>query len=201
MQDSLPSLIGVVACGGQSSRMGRDKSLSVYHGKSQRYFLYDQLKPLCENVFLSCTEKQSGEIEKGYSFLTDKKEFSNCGPISGLLSAFQEHSNKSILYVGCDYPFLTIELLQELVSMRNLKSSAVVYLNTQTNITEPLIAIYENSIYSELLFRFRNNEHSLRKFLDDSKNINLIPKAGNHFISIDTPEEYKLALRELNKTP
>ena len=46
-------LHGLVVCGGQSTRMGMDKSQLQYHGVPQREWLYELLQPLCEDVYIS----------------------------------------------------------------------------------------------------------------------------------------------------
>src|SRR5690242_8452653 len=103
---------GIVLCGGQSSRMGKDKSLISYYNKPQRYHVYDMLQPFCEKVIISCNEKQSGGIEKEYDILADHDSYSGIGPMAALLTAFTNFPEKNILLVGCDYPFLTAASLR-----------------------------------------------------------------------------------------
>lgn len=198
MNRILPELIGVISCGGLSSRMGSDKSLLNYHGKPQRYFLYDLLKTFCNNAFISCNMEQSNSIRKGYEYIVDKEEYSNHGPISGLLSSFIENPQKSILFVGCDYPYLNSECIQKLISNRSNPLSAVCYLNPENNIIEPLITIYENNCYKELLKRFLENKYSLREFLETINIIPIISKNINILKSIDTKEEYEKLIKILN---
>ena len=197
MTSFVTPIIGVIACGGNSSRMGTDKSLLVYHEIPQRYFLYDLIKSICENAYLSCNEKQAIQIKNGYGFIIDKKEYNNFGPLSGLLSAFQEHPGKSILYIGCDYPFLTKINLENLIHHRDVKYSAVCYVNSDTNVYEPLLAIYEYSCHPELIKRFQEHKYSLREFLEQSKTLCIIPENNNFLRSIDTPSAYQSANREL----
>lgn len=198
MNNIHPELIGVVTCGGKSSRMGSDKSLLNYHGKPQRYFLYDLLKTFCNNAFISCNKEQGSSIRKDYEYIVDKEEYRNHGPISGLLSSFIENPQKSILFVGCDYPYLNSGCIQKLISNRSNGLSAVCYLNPENNIIEPLITIYENNCYKELLKRFPENKYSLREFLKTINTIPIIPKNINILKSIDTIEEYEKLIKILN---
>jgi molybdopterin-guanine dinucleotide biosynthesis protein A len=191
-------LTGVVACGGFSSRMGTDKSFLNYHGKPQCYFLYDLLKCFCKNVLLSCTDTQYSSFDKAYQIISDKNEFKDHGPISGLLSAFSDNPGSSIFLIGCDYPFLNTEELQLLISQRNDGSSAVSFLN-EKNFFEPLITIYENKSYIPLLKQFQKNIFSLQEFLRNSKVVAVKPENFQSIKSIDTQEEYQNAILSINK--
>ncbi len=64
-------LYGLVLCGGNSSRMGRDKSKITYHLKEQKYHVFDLLKELSDKVFISCNHDQSREEKDNYSFIED----------------------------------------------------------------------------------------------------------------------------------
>ena len=93
-------------CGGQSNRMGTDKSMLQYYNKPQRYHVYDMLLPFCEKVFISCSKQQAETVEAGYHVIPDDERYCNIGPIAGLLTAFTQFPKKNILLIGCDYPFL-----------------------------------------------------------------------------------------------
>ena len=102
---------GLVVCGGNSNRMGTDKSMLQYYKKPQRYHVYDMLLPLCEKVFISCNAQQANSIAEGYDFIKDAPAYNDIGPMAALLSAFTLHPHKNLLLIGCDYPFLkTAEL-------------------------------------------------------------------------------------------
>ena len=75
-------LHGLVVCGGQSTRMGMDKSQLQYHGVPQREWLYELLQPLCEDVYISCNAEQAAEIGDSYPTITDATIYRNIGPVS-----------------------------------------------------------------------------------------------------------------------
>src|SRR6478735_6633462 len=103
----MTALYGLVICGGQSTRMGTDKSLLDYYGKAQRYYVHEMLQPFCEKVFLSCNEQQAATITGNYETIADAPAYSDIGPMAGLLSAFGQYPDKAFLVVACDYPFFT----------------------------------------------------------------------------------------------
>ena len=187
----LKTLIGIIACGGSSSQMKQDKSLLNYHGLPQRYYLYNLLKPYCSEILISCNSDQVDEIHTDYNFICDKKEYAGNGPVSGLLSAFAEHPDNAILYVGCDYPFFGTKDIQKLTEARSANYSAICYKNSNSFIPEPLLAIYENRSKTLILQRFLQEKYSLREFLIGS-DTQYLPPTNNHALkSIDTPEQYR----------
>jgi len=183
-------LVGIVACGGQSKRMGQDKSLLVYHDKPQRYFLADLLKSFCNQVFISCNSHQAGEIDEEYPFIIDDAKFSGHGPISGLLSCFEELNGKALLFIGCDYPFLGTNDIQQLITGRIKDKAGTAFFNSNENIPEPLLAIYEASSYPKLLYRFNNKKYSLKHFLLEEDTMMIVSRSMEAIKSIDTYNEY-----------
>ena len=190
-------LYGIVACGGQSSRMGKDKSLLDYHGRPQRDYLYEMLGPLCEKVFFSCSREQAAAVAPVYSLITDEDHYAGIGPLASLLSAFGKFPSASFLVVGCDYPFVTRDHLQQLVAARTEKKDAVCFRNPETSFDEPLLAVYENSIHRALLENFHFKKYSLRHFLSEANTLALTPSSADFLKSIDDDEGYKKARQAL----
>ncbi len=192
-------LIGIIACGGKSSRMKEDKSLLNYHGLPQRYYLYELLKALCSDVFISCNDEQVDTIKKDYKIICDKKAYAGNGPVSGLLSAFAEHPENALLFVGCDYPFFGAKDIQKLIEERSDNYSAICFRNTNSFIPEPLLAIYENRSKELILQRFLQEKYSLREFLNSSDTQYLPPLNDHALKSVDTPEQYRNELVNFRK--
>jgi molybdopterin-guanine dinucleotide biosynthesis protein A len=133
-------LTGIVACGGQSSRMQIDKSLLQYHMLPQRYHVYHLLKQFCADVYLSINKAQEITIESGYKYLIDDLEYENYGPISTLLTAKKKIAHSSFLLIGCDYPMLEISDIENLKSHRKADKNAICYINPNSNFIDPIHA-------------------------------------------------------------
>jgi molybdopterin-guanine dinucleotide biosynthesis protein A len=196
----MQKLFGLVICGGQSSRMETDKSLLEYYKMPQRYYLYNMLEPLCNEVFLSCNPNQTSEISEFYNFVVDKSDYDNIGPMAALLSAYLKYPDVSFLVVGCDYPFIDEKALKKLMENRSDGLEAVCYFNPKTNFEEPLLAIYENACMPKILQNFEEGNYSLRHFLKaiNSKKIN--SETLESLISVDTMGQYQEALLKLKES-
>jgi len=185
-------LLGLVICGGESSRMGTDKGLLHYHGKPQRYHVHDLLAPFCSQVFLSCNKNQSDSILPRYQVLTDLPAFENRGPISALLTAFSLYPKHNFLVAGCDYPFLTETDFGDFLHQTEKHSIAAAFYNRQEKY-EPLLAFYSCKSGSLLKEHFDNKEYSLQHFLKKIQAEKYEPVDLKAMISVDTPEAYTAA--------
>ncbi|MBL0047955.1 MAG: NTP transferase domain-containing protein [Bacteroidetes bacterium] len=187
----MDSLIGLVACGGKSTRMEQDKSLLNYQGVEQRYHCYNLLALVCKEVYLSCSKLQSESIVEKYQYISDAEEFSNIGPMAALLSAAKRNPNASFLLLGCDYPLIAAEDIQHLFVNRSMHHTASSIYNFETGLYEPLIALYEKKSIPLLYNSFQNKNYSLQHFLSETSAFKLAPKNPAHIVSVDTPEQAK----------
>jgi molybdopterin-guanine dinucleotide biosynthesis protein A/nucleoside-triphosphatase THEP1 len=159
------NLIGLVLCGGQSERMGRDKAFITYHKKPQYAHVADMLQPFCDEVYISCNAQQKEEISQYYKCIEDNATFNNAGPLTGILSACKLLPQQSLMVIGCDYPNLTYAEIRALLDAREPDTDVVCFKNTDTNFEEPLLAIYEKQCAPLLLKFYQNGEQSLRYFI------------------------------------
>lgn len=190
------TIIGIVACGGESSRMGIDKSRINYHGTEQRYFVYDLLSNFCDDVYIS-VKNDPGIIDSTYKYICDIPEYSGHGPISALMTAFKFNPEKAILLVGCDYPLITENTIHKLTENINPAVDSICYMNS-LHIPEPLLTLYSHSAGEKLKAWFNSGNYSLRKFLMNVKTDYIFPNDNIEIKSADTWYEYKEALIILN---
>lgn len=194
-QQRTPPLLGLVLTGGRSQRMQADKSRLRYHQEEQRAHAVALLAPWCEEVFISCRPDQVTDIPAGLQPLPD--QFLNLGPLSGILSAFQQNPNAAWLVVACDLPFLSENTLRYLVEHRQAGRMATAFQSPENEFPEPLITIWEPQSYATLL-RFLALGYSCpRKALINSEVAVLTPPAAQELRNVNTPQEREAAEREL----
>lgn len=197
MKAFMPGCYALVVCGGKSSRMGVDKSTLIYHGREQRYVMYDLLTPYFENVFISCNEAQLAGIDKKYNSLQDGISYRELGPMAALLSAWEKYPGKDIVLTGCDYPFLDKEALQQFIDVITPGRPCAFY-NEEANLYEPLLAYYP-AILSGIVFEMHSRgDHSLQQLLKQQKAGKYFPQNKASIRSIDTNLQYEHAKQQLN---
>ena len=157
-----PPVYGLVLIGGQSTRMGQDKSSLSYHGKPQRDHLTELLAPLCETVYWSVNETQYGALTYSQMLLDTYPE---TGPMGGLLTAFGTYPTVAWLIVPCDLPQLDTGTLQTLLAGRNSNRVATAFWDAERTGPEPLVSLWEPSAGSLLPNWFESGNRSPRRFL------------------------------------
>ncbi len=177
----------LILTGGESSRMKTDKSKIIYREQEIRYELYEMVKSLVDDVYISCNKEQSSTIDQSYNYIIDNPQYANCGPMTGLLSAFDAHKDCSWLVIASDYPLITKENINYLLLQRKKEVYATIYFNNNTHFLEPLIGIYEQKIIPYIFKCFQENQYSIRRVLEQLP-IHKINADEVFLQSIDTPE-------------
>ncbi|MBK8495279.1 MAG: molybdenum cofactor guanylyltransferase [Chitinophagaceae bacterium] len=193
----ITNTIGLVLCGGNSSRMGTDKSMLQYCDKPQRYHVYDMLLPFCEHVFIAINEQQVITVESGYDHLTDAPAFNNIGPMAALLTAFTRYPQMNMLLIGCDYPFLSSADIKDFAAI--CKHEPAAFYNEAHQVYEPLLAWYPYQTFDELKKRHASKQYSLQHFLKDNNAVKFYPQNKNSMVSVDTEEAFTEAHKSINK--
>jgi molybdenum cofactor guanylyltransferase len=186
-----PTLIAVILCGGNSSRMGQPKAFLTYHQIPQYQHLLNLAKHLKLPAFVSCRKEQFSWFKTENDFFLDQPKFANAGPMTGLLSAYQNiQENTSILLLACDYPLIQLEHISLLVQTYQKENKTCYFVNAQTKMPEPLLAIYPAQDLPKILENFHQNKTSLRNFLESSNSTQITGLNPSIFKSFDTPEDF-----------
>ena len=189
MKATNPKIFGLILAGGHSRRMGRDKGLLEFHGKPQIEYVNDLLQKHCLEVFLS--KRVDQKLYKSISFINDSNEFSNQGPLGGILSAMKAYPDANWLVLACDLPFITEETIQTILEHRDSKKIATAFISTQDQLPEPLCALWEGHAYDFILKLFNEGIHCPRKILIKG-NSHLIKQKNPRWLdNINTPQEFE----------
>ena len=156
---------GLILAGGESSRLGRDKSLLTFHVLPQRDHLFRLLSEFCTSVHLSC--KNASGIPPSLNPLEDKYDFKS--PLNGILSALESSPGDCWLTVPVDMPAVNDAVIRFLIENRDASCAATCFYDSDNTHPEPLLAIWEPGTLSALKSFQRSGRKSPRDFLTTQK--------------------------------
>ncbi|MBB6005008.1 NTP transferase domain-containing protein [Arcicella rosea] len=179
-------LNALILSGGKSTRMGTEKRLLNYHGKTQEQYLYDLLKPFCNEVFVSINANQKTELP----YIQDL-ELSVKSPIVGIYSAFQQFPDTAWLVLACDMPLVSEETIEFLINNRNPEKYATAFENPEEHFPEPLLTIFEAKFFEPLQVFIQQEKKSTMRLLQ-SLDIALLQVPDAKMLkNINTVEEFR----------
>jgi molybdenum cofactor guanylyltransferase len=177
-----------ILAGGQSRRMGSDKSLLPYRGHTLIEHIRSQVQPLVDELLIG------GEGEK-YQFLNlplIPDEQPGLGPLMGILSCLRAARHEHLLVTACDVPELPVDFLR-LMLRRARICDIVMASNADDGRPEPLLAVYNRRIIPAIETILKNGGRRIIELLQHPGiQIALLPLPPESFYrNINTPEEYQ----------
>ena len=186
-------MLGVVLCGGKSTRMGSDKGLLKSETTTWVQSAAEKLKTLGLPVKISVNKDQHKEYSAVFSpnnLIIDEPSLQLHGPLYGVVSSYLHNQGDDLFVLACDMPLMETFLLEKLfrIYQENPEPDAFVYSNDGE--PEPLCGIYKAIGLSEILEMYHAQQltkHSM-KFMLDHINTFTVP----------IPDEYKKFFRNFN---
>ncbi|WP_350288447.1 NTP transferase domain-containing protein [uncultured Croceitalea sp.] len=198
MIDYQSKIYGLVLSGGKSTRMGNDKGLIDYHGIPQREYLYNLLNEVCDKTFLSVRDEQKDKLTENFDCIVDENKYR--GPLNGILSAHAKHPNVAWLVLACDLPLINAKSITALIAKRDITKVATSYATKESNLPEPLVAIWEPAGLEKAISYMKTAGSSCpRKFLINSDAKLVHPEQDVVLHNANSLEEYEFALSKINK--
>jgi molybdopterin-guanine dinucleotide biosynthesis protein A len=165
-------MLGVILCGGQSTRMGTDKGLLKLHANTWAKTAVDKIAILSLPVVLSVNDKQYPEyaiIFPDTALIRDNDSLQIKGPLCGVLSVHLQYPAEDLVVLACDMPLLEPGLLKELIKhyQQEEKPDAFVYSNDGE--PEPLCGIYKARALAHIIQLYQAHQlskHSMKYMLE-----------------------------------
>ncbi|MCI0869492.1 MAG: molybdenum cofactor guanylyltransferase [Chloroflexi bacterium] len=161
---------GIVLAGGRSRRLGRAKALEPFQGEPLIRRVIDRLSRITDDlVFVVNDHEQasalpisSRDTDLTYEIVIDK--YPDGGSLGGIYTGLLAASSQWAFVVACDMPFLNVELMRHMLSMRD--GQDVVVPRTD-GYPEPTHALYNKSCLPFIEKRLKRDDLKIARFFDE----------------------------------
>ncbi|MHC4574153.1 MAG: molybdenum cofactor guanylyltransferase [Planctomycetota bacterium] len=130
----------VIMAGGDSTRLGRDKSMLPVKGQAMIKHICGRLSPHFDQVMVSAKDACK------YAFLgvpVVPDRIAGRGPLMGIASALEASANEVNFVAACDIPEFDVGLIRRM--LREARDNDAVVPRTGRSEYEPLFAVYKKS--------------------------------------------------------
>lgn len=198
-------LAGVILAGGKSSRMGTPKELLEWRGRT----LIAHLQQEISGTGLPClivsnrpeTLIEKGRLISGADVEITRDLVPSAGPVSGIVTAFRMRSEEVLLMLSCDLPFAERAQLGRLIAFAGQAGSwDAVVVRAQERL-HPLFALYHRRTQDHFEEALQAGQYRLMDVLQKLRVVETPPGLIDPWAAcnVNTPEEYRAALREQKK--
>ncbi|KGX88017.1 molybdenum cofactor guanylyltransferase [Pontibacillus litoralis] len=182
----------LLLAGGASRRMGENKALLSIDGIPMIQRVVKELELVTKNICIATNEPECYSW-LDYPIITDR--FLGFGPLAALESGFFHSEEEWMIVSACDTPFIKREVYDEL-QKRSSSFQAVV--PTFQGRIHPLSGMYHCSCYSTILALLKREKLRMKDLLQKVStlyvpvdHIHAIPFVEEHFINLNTPEQFE----------
>lgn len=155
-------VFGLVLCGGESQRMGRDKALLELRGRSLLEGALAELEPLCEEVWLA-SGPSPRYLQLGRLELLDRRP-RGTGPLAALeagLVALRGRCERGwLLLLACDMPGACTALFRELLERAAREGLDLCGLAGERG-PEPLACVYSSDLLESVQAALESGERRM----------------------------------------
>ena len=183
-----------IMAGGQSSRIGTDKSFVLFEGRPMIENVLDTVSGLGDETLL-ITNKPDEYEHLNLSMVSDV--YPGLGPLGGIFTAVHAASHPHTLIVACDMPWLNRPLLEYMISLRQ---TADVVVPRWEKFPEPLHAIYSKACLDPIEEKLKARMLKITVFFGqvnvrfvEREEIERFDEDGRSFANINSPQDLKEA--------
>lgn len=147
------NLTGIILAGGESRRIGKDKSKIIYNNVPLIEYPINLFNKFCNEIIISADTHKLQE----YNYIKVPDEVGKFGPLAGIYSCLKRSSNHLNIVTSCDMPLIKDELISYIIENSNGFDLIMPYYNFHY---EPLCAIYTKSLIPVIEDLFSKNDYS-----------------------------------------
>lgn len=185
---------GVILAGGKSSRMKFNKAFAQIGGRPVINIIVDKFASVFSEIILISNETDL-YTHLGVPVYADI--YPHMGPVAGIHSGLYHCSHDSAFVMGCDVPFMNMDLVRMMISRLNGYDSVVPRLDQHL---QPLTAVYSRRCLPVLTSCLESKRVKLIRIFDELNSLEIdrseIEKFGvaeEMFLNVNDIEALNLA--------
>lgn len=181
-------ITGIILAGGKSRRMGNDKAMLLYKGKTFIEHIISALQPLVKNIIIVSDDKEYDRF--GLKRVAD--QIKNSGPLAGVYSGLHHSNTELNIVLSCDVPLIDSALLKLLIKEDDPSLDVVQFQSGDKTI--PLIALYKKRCADTCLSLLNSGERRLRVLAEhlNAKTIILGKDSAHKAMNFNTKQDLNL---------
>ena len=155
----------VVLAGGKSRRLGRDKAVEPIGGQPLIRRVVQRAGILCDEVLVVVAGEARGAdlpLDEGCRVVVDR--YPDTGSLGGIFSGLDAAGQSWVLAVACDMPFLNLDLLRRMISLREDYDAVVPVIDGRP---EPTHSLYSKSCLPFIESRLISGDLKISGFYDE----------------------------------
>jgi len=193
------NILGSILAGGQSKRMGKDKSFLEINNKKLIEYSIDKVKKYLKDLIIVTNSDNEFFLKNNFTVVKDCIE-GQLGPLVGILTAMKWAKDNSSKYswiatFPCDTPFFPESIIKSFINESKKKESLIVCASSHER-RHNIFGLWSLDLYDKLKNDLVNNK--VRKVEDWTKK-NKIKKLEfkfkdyDPFFNINTQEDLEFA--------
>jgi len=190
-------MLGVILCGGKSTRMGSDKGLLKLHAGTWAQTAVEKLGALemCVVLSVNCSQyRDYSPIFTIEQLVKDNEELDVHGPLSGVLSVHLKYPQQDLFVLACDMPLMENKILSQLLDAYRNNMTYDAFVFTNDGEPEPLCAIYRANGLAQIVQMLQKGQltkHSMKFTIEhlDSFSIPLQDEQKRYFRNFNAHAE------------
>ncbi len=184
----------IILAGGNARRMGQDKAMLLLNQRSLLKTVIETMQPLFVHTLISVSQLRP-EIDVPQ--ICDAEL--DAGPLVGLVTTLEKISTPWAFVVGCDMPFISSAVVEQLAKQRAHYQAVIPVVRDQL---QPLAAFYSTTCIPMLRASLSLGNRSLHGaishlnvcYVNEAELIKVDPQLRS-FFDLDTPQDFERAKR------
>ena len=196
---SAENISGIVLAGGMSRRLGRNKAVEHVGRMPLLSRVIDRLSQVTDQtVVVVADAEQASELPIPHSATIAPDVYPGAGSLGGIFTGLSAAAEEWGIVVACDMPFLNLDLLRHMLSLRDGYDAVVPVIDGRP---EPTHAAYSTACLPHIERRLQANDLKIARFFDQVR-VNYLSQSEVEerdperlsFFNVNTQEDLDRAL-------